>query len=495
MASKSAPKSPPDLSRALTALRELADWSQVELAQAAGVSPNKMSDYERGWRAVTRELLETLAGLMGFPPDAVDQAVHFVRSTRPRLQSFSSPGGGDGGDERARIERLALRMGQISEESTRRLLTSLTYEGQAIEARRKAPSLWQRMKGLPSSQRRALVEDAPEFRSWALCELICKESKKAAADSASRARELAELALLIAELAPGEASWRQRLQGYAWAHVGNARRVGGDLPGADEAFVCGSELWASGASGDPGFLDKAQVLSLEASLRTTQGCLLEAASLLERALSSASLEDRLNLLIKKARVFEWGGNYESALVTLAEAAPSIIRRDEPRLLWMLKLNSAWNLTHLARYSEAEALLPEIRRLTLGLNNELDTLRLRWLEGRILAGLGKIEAALTALFQVRTNFAERGIAYDAALATLEVAALQLERARTWDVKLLARQMAPIFQTQGLHREALAALKLFCEAAENEMATVELARRVVAYLYRARHNPALRFEELS
>jgi hypothetical protein len=45
---------------------------------------------------------------------------------------------------------------------------------------------------------------------------------------------------------------------------------------------------------------------------------------------------------------------------------------------------------------------------------------------------------------------------------------------------------------VHREALAALKLFCEAVEEETATAELARRIVGYLYRAQHQPELRFE---
>ena len=494
MASKSAPKSPPDLSRALTALRGLADWSQAELAQAAGVSPNKVSDYERGWRAVTRELLDELAGLMGFPPEAVDQAVHFVRSMRPRLQPFSSPSGGDAG-ERARIERLALRMGQISEEGTRRLLTTLTQEGRALEARQKAPGLWQRLKGLTPSQRRVLVKEAPEFRNWALCELICKESERAAADNADRARELAELALLIAELAPGEASWRQRLQGYAWAHAGNARRVQSDLPGADEAFARARQLWEAGASRDPGFLDEAQVLSLEASLRTVQCRLPEASALLDRALKTETAIQKPSLLIKRARLLEWAGDYEGSLETLQEVSALVSAKSQPRLYLMVRVNSALSLCHLGRYTEAEKMLPEIRSLTAQLGNELDALRPLWLEGRISAGLRRSEHALRVLSRLRAEFAARGIAYDAALVTLELAVLYLERGKAREVKLLAREMAPIFVAQGVHREALAALKLFCEAAENESVTVELAQKVVAYLHRARHNPSLRFEEMS
>lgn len=182
------------------------------------------------------------------------------------------------------------------------------------------------------------------------------------------------------------------------------------------------------------------------------------------------------------------------MATLRQASPLATAEDDLRLHWMLQLNSALNLCHLGRYAEAEVMLPRIQALTMQLENELDALRLLWLEGRISAGLGRSEHSLIALSRLRAEFAARGITYDAALATLELAMPYLERGRTREVKKLAREMAPIFRAQGVHREALAALKLFCEAAEKELATVELVQSVVRYLYRARHNPALRFEGL-
>src|SRR6185295_5561550 len=83
------------------------------------------------------------------------------------------------------------------------------------EDRKRAAALWEIMKRREPPDRRMLVEDAEEFRNWGLCELLCHESEKAAADDAGRAVELAELAVLIADLAPGEEAWRRRLQGYA----------------------------------------------------------------------------------------------------------------------------------------------------------------------------------------------------------------------------------------------------------------------------------------
>src|SRR6185295_17254318 len=150
---------------------------------------------------------------------------------------------------------------------------------------------------------------------------VCAESVKAAADNADRAVELAELAVLIADLAPGAETWRWRLQGYAAAHLGNARRVRGDLPGAEEAFSRGLKLWEAGAPGDPGLLSETQVLSLEASLRTSQDRLPEAAAVLDRALAADPGALRTNLLIQRARVLEWGGDYEGALAVIRQVGP------------------------------------------------------------------------------------------------------------------------------------------------------------------------------
>ncbi len=138
---------------------------------------------------------------------------------------------------------------------------------------------------------------------------------------------------------------------------------------------------------------------------------------------------------------------------------------------------ALSLWELARYTEAEALLPAVRDLAAELGNELDAVRGLWLEGRVAAGLGRREEALQALEPVRRYFTTEQIAYDAALASLEVAVLYLEAGWTGEVKRLAEEMVWVFKAQGVKEEALAALRLFCEAAEREAATVELARRAV------------------
>jgi hypothetical protein len=61
-----------------------------------------------------------------------------------------------------------------------------------------------------------------------------------------------------------------------------------------------------------------------------------------------------------------------------------------------------------------------------------------------------------------------------------------------VKKITGDMVWIFQAQEVAEEALAALQVFCEAVRKEEVTVELARRMASFLYRAQHDPELRFE---
>jgi len=273
--------------------------------------------------------------------------------------------------------------------------------------------------------------------------------------------------------------------------MANARRVLGDLPGAEEAFAHSDRLWEAGASTDPGVLDGSRPLDLKASLRRHQGRYEEALALLDQALAGSLPGATAPILLKKGFTLEQKGDYERALEVLSEAEPLLDERDDPRAPAILSFNRAVNLCHLGRYKEAQALLPGTREMAVGLGNELDLIRVLWLEGRIEIGLERREEALPALEQVRRYFTAKQIAYDAALASLDVAVLYLEEGRTGKVKRLAEEMVWIFKAQGVHKEALTALKLFCEAASREEATAELTRRVLEFLNKARHNPGLWF----
>jgi tetratricopeptide (TPR) repeat protein len=336
------------------------------------------------------------------------------------------------------------------------------------------------------------VRETPEFWSWGLCELLCDESVKAAADDAAKALDLAELAVLVAELVPGPEGGPPRLRGWAWAFLGNARRVHGNLVEADEAFARSRELWEAGASGDPGLLDESRLLDLEASLRREQRRLPAALELLDRALAIGSGKGAGHILVIRAKTLEEMGDYEGAAATLRQADPFIDGEKDPRLRWCQQFNLLVNLCHTQRLAEASLMFPGLRQLTLQRGNKLDLVHLRWLGGRVAAGLGQVDEAVSAFHEVRVKFAVEGIAYDTALVSLELAVLLAKQGRSGEVKALARQMAPIFQAQGVHGEFLSAIALFRQAAEKEKVSVELASEILEFLRRSQHDPELRFD---
>ncbi|HVT16588.1 MAG TPA: hypothetical protein VHQ90_10485 [Thermoanaerobaculia bacterium] len=199
-----------------------------------------------------------------------------------------------------------------------------------------------------------------------------------------------------------------------------------------------------------------------------------------RALASDFGAERPYLLLNRAKTLEEAGQFEAAIVSLQEVLPLLGGAREPRLFWIARFNLLELLVGAGRHEEAETLLREVAELAPGFASRLDRLRLRWLDGRIAAGRGRIDRAIALLRQVRADFAREGISYDAALVSLELAALLAERRATAEVKALARHLVPVFRAQGVRREALAALALFRRAAEEEAVTPELARRLAEEL---------------
>jgi tetratricopeptide (TPR) repeat protein len=368
-------------------------------------------------------------------------------------------------------------------------------------SRAEASALWADLERFRFEDQHSLIRSSPCYLSWGLCELLCRESRKIAASDAMRAVELGELAVLVSDLIktdePAETPWLFQLRGYAWAHVGNARRVLGDLRNADEAFAISEPWWEAGVQTVGDVLGYGPVLlDLEASLRISQRRFPEALALLDRASVLCAERRDLHwsgrLLVTKALAMGEMGEPESAIQMLAQAAGLLDPERDPRLNLCVQHNLVWNFTTVGRYEEAGAMLPELWALSRELGNPLDLLRLRWAEGRIDAALGRTESAIPTFGELQQEFADRGMAFDAALVSLELAALYAETNRISEVKELAREMVTIFQAHDVSREALAALLLFERVAARRRATAKLAREVAAFLEKSRYSPDLRFE---
>jgi transcriptional regulator with XRE-family HTH domain len=458
-------------------IRALRGWNQSVLAKASGIDKSLISRYERGAKVPSLRTLERLCVAAGVPFSWIERRLPEIAEALAALKEKLSGAPGAPSPESfsasGEAEPALVEFGA---------LTRPTPE----KARSEAQELWLLFEKRTASERRILVEGAREYQGWAFCEQLCSASEREALNDPSKAVELAELAVRVAELSKGE---HALIEGYAWAFLGNARRVQGDHPGADEAFNLFESLWRAGNLGNPFPLEGWIPFDLEASLRRHQDRCLEALELHDRALALAKSSDHGLLLLNKAKTLEEMGRFEESIGLLLKAAPLIDAELEPRLYCVLRFNLTFNLCRLGIVTEAATLLPEVKGLVEGLGKGLDKVRVRWLEGLVAAGSGQRAEALATLLEVQEEF--RGIDFDFALVTLDLALVHLEQGNTSEVRALAQQMAPIFRAQGVQREALAALRLFWDAAKRETATGDLARRVLKFLYRAQHDQALKF----
>jgi tetratricopeptide (TPR) repeat protein/DNA-binding XRE family transcriptional regulator len=467
------------LGRAFVLLRELRGLTQYVLGRRAGVKPDAVKEIETGSRRPRPATRARLLFALRASPLALEVAGGLLR--------FLARGAAGAADLRVARHRAARRWGE-SEGSVADLWSRAAHPRRSGPApasaavapagvRARAEVLLERLQRHPPEGRRALVQESREFRGWALSERLCAESAEASPRCGVEALEWAELALIAARRAPDAPGWCPELEADAWAHVGNARRVCGDLLAADAAFREAKNLRMQRCSPSP--LDKARALDLEASLRRAQRHLREAHELLDRAEALARGDRaRSRILILRGKTLEEERKYDEAVECLLGARALVEAAGDQRLRWVLLLNLSDYFTNLGQHAEAEALLPEVRGLTRALGNPLDQLRLLWVKGRIFAGTGRPDEAIEALRQVRREFLDRGIAYDAALVTLELAIVLLEQGRqNGEVLELADEVAGVCKAQGVARETLAAIEVFLEAAKREAVTLDLARQIL------------------
>lgn len=345
------------------------------------------------------------------------------------------------------------------------------------------------LKQLEQPDRLPIVKSSREMQSWAVCEQVAEEAVQAGSKNLEEAFHWARIALWIARRVKGPEGWRTRLRGYAAAVFANALRVAGRLKAADQAMKKARKLWMAGFDPDH-VLDPGRLLDLEGSLRRAQRRFPEALITLDSALLVSRTPARI--LNNKGFTLEVMGDYEGAVEALLEAEPWLDKSSEPRFWYSQRFNLAVNLCHVQRHMEARDLVEQVRKVALDLGDEIFLHRIKWLEGRIAAGLGRPEEARLLLDQARRGFAGQEMFYDVALALLEHAGLLLEEGRTAEVKTLALHLREVFHSEEVHQEALSALRLFREAVERDEATAELAYCILTFLFRARNDPGLSFK---
>jgi len=305
---------------------------------------------------------------------------------------------------------------------------------------------------------------------------------------------LAELALFAAERLEQDRYGRaviSDMRARAWAELANAYRVAEDFVEAEQAMVR-AVGWQSRGSGDPWLV--ARIATLMASLLADERRFADAGELLDQVHAFYCRTGDRHLagrtLITRGIFAGYDNEPREALTLLTQGLEMIDSREDWRLAAQAVQAILWNLVECRRYRQARIHLWRSRSLLVRHGGSLHLLRLRWLDGRIYAGLGDLGRAERELLATRQGFEAAGSPYDAALVSLDLAAVWLRQRKTSQVRLLVDEMIATFRALRIGREAVAALLLLREARDGDEPTLERVRAVALLLAELERQPRRR-----
>ncbi len=278
------------------------------------------------------------------------------------------------------------------------------------------------------------------------------------------------------------------LRALAWAELASAYRVCNELVQAERAMDC-AVYWCGRGSKSEFLL--ARVADLLASLLAYQRRFPEGRELLAIVYRIHAEAGNRHLagraLVSQANLTSWEGNHRRALLLMRQGFDLLDRDLEPQLVVQTLANMIWLLTELGRFRTARRQLWRTRSILAGV---VPPHRLRWLDGRICAGLEDAGRAEAAFQQARAGFVEQGQVYPAALVGLDLAALWVRQHRIGDVFELAEEMIVTFRALRIAREAVAALlvlKRACRYGGGLLQLIETATDLLQHLERQPARP--------
>ncbi|HKH49846.1 MAG TPA: hypothetical protein VKM72_34770 [Thermoanaerobaculia bacterium] len=323
-------------------------------------------------------------------------------------------------------------------------------------------------------------------QKWGLCESLLARSQACRHHDPEQMVLLAERAAAIAaDLDPFTygPELTSDLRARCLAELGNAHRVADDIEGAERALRSATQESARGTQ-DPLLL--ARIMDLTASLRGAQRRFGEALELLDAVYRLyESHGDRHNAgraLISKGLYTGYDNDPEEAVRLLSAGLTLIHPASDSKLVISAVHNLITFLADCGRFREAQRLLRRARPAYDAEGDRLNLIKLRWLEGKIAAGLGRLGRAEQLLGQASQELEAAGLHYHAAVASLDLAAVWLSQGKTAETRALVEELVTTFRARRIAREALAALVLLRKAFDRDGGTepLELLRAVSRYL---------------
>jgi tetratricopeptide (TPR) repeat protein len=322
------------------------------------------------------------------------------------------------------------------------------------------------------------VHDSREFWTWGLCELLLERSWSFRHENAREMLRLAGLACEAADRLDPQLYGQVAIidmRARAWGEYANACRVTGDLVQAEWSLHRALELRKQG-SGAP--ILRARLAELTAGILCYQRQFQPALRAFDLAYSlyvrQGHMEDALRVLIGSGIYTGRSGDPELALLILARALVFAAEHkvSDSKLTFITLHNILLFRVERGEFDTANRQLFEMRPLYARYAGAIDSLKLRWIEARIAAGLGDDERAEKIFLEVREDFNKRGQVYHSAIVGLELSAIWLRQGRLSDVKRTVGEMLEVFRSRHVARESIAALLMLREALERDRATAEL-----------------------
>jgi tetratricopeptide (TPR) repeat protein len=413
------------------------------------------------------------------------------------LRRMQSQARGAGEAEREEL-RPSLRGAETEASGLNRVLERAERRIFLLEAERAAaPELLRELLQVGGAEeRKVAIRTEGRFRFFALADLLIEESRREGFEDISRAGELAELAVDVADTLDRRAyppGLVADTLARSWGALANNHRIRTRLVEAGRAIRIARGLLAHGSQ-DPRV--RAEVLSLHGSLLTTEARYAEAIAVLQEAAEIYRTYDapaeQGKLLIQLGNAAGEAGDPERAAVLLEAARQRLVEQGSGEVSWMAAQAQMWWLVVAERPAEARAVLEELEEATRGqkLSFFLEQ-RIAWAGARLLWAEGDLEGAENRLRVVEDGYRERDQVYRTCLLMLDRAMLLLERGRPAEVRRLAEAMLPAFASRQLHHNVVQALVVFQQAAAAETLSLALLEDLARFLRRAAGNPFLSY----
>jgi tetratricopeptide (TPR) repeat protein len=274
--------------------------------------------------------------------------------------------------------------------------------------------------------------------------------------------------------------------------LANALRLNHNLPHAEDCLEEAAKLAEKGHC-DP--QTEARLMDVYASVLMDQRQLDEALVLLDKLhrhyLKYGETHLAGRALISKGIALSRSEKHQEAANLLPQALTMLDPTRDPKL----KVNAHFELLHslvdCGDFHKASRVLLESGLRQAFADDPLNLLKLRWVEGKIFAGLKKLRRAEQIFTEVKEEFLRHDREYLVAMLDLELATVLLRQGRPDEVEPLAEEALEIFRDLEVGREALKAVRYLREACRRKVATAEIVQQVVGFLNRLEQQPGLRF----